>query len=234
MLTYWEALSGGKKMDIRYKPDRPGKIRFGRIFSLATLLISVAALVLALRKPQPVAPRQTPAAIAANAQSFQAKVSQLEQAREQGQSGSEVRLTAGEIGAAIAQAQGAVPVSPAQGRALNAAGPPAGTSAAAAPVEPANLQEPIISFEGDIVRGQFVTEVAGKKTYVTVAGHLGSKDGYATFEPTEFKVGDLSVPVSLVNDALQKKMLEQQDRLKLPDFVSDMRVENGQLVVTQK
>ncbi|HXP47557.1 MAG TPA: hypothetical protein VN810_09800 [Terriglobales bacterium] len=221
-------------MDIRYKPDRPGKIRFGRIFSLATLLISVAALVLALRKPQPVAPRQTPAAIAANAQSFQAKVSQLEQAREQGQSGSEVRLTAGEIGAAIAQAQGAVPVSPAQGRALNAAGPPAGTSAAAAPVEPANLQEPIISFEGDIVRGQFVTEVAGKKTYVTVAGHLGSKDGYATFEPTEFKVGDLSVPVSLVNDALQKKMLEQQDRLKLPDFVSDMRVENGQLVVTQK
>jgi len=221
-------------MDIRYKPDRPGKIRFGRIFSLATLLISVAALVLALRKPQPVAPRQTPAAIAANAQSFQAKVSQLEQAREQGQSGSEVRLTAGEIGAAIAQAQGAVPVSPAQGRALNAAGPPAGTSAAAAPVEPANLQEPIISFEGDIVRGQFVTEVAGKKTYVTVAGHLGSKDGYATFEPTEFKVGDLSVPVSLVNDALQKKMLEQQDRLKLPDFVSDVRVENGQLVVTQK
>lgn len=221
-------------MDIRYKPDRPGKIRFGRIFSLATLLISVAALVLALRKPQPVAPRQTPAAIAANAQSFQAKVSQLEQAREQGQSGSEVRLTAGEIGAAIAQAQGAVPVSPAQGRALNAAGPPAETSAAAAPVEPANLQEPIISFEGDIVRGQFVTEVAGKKTYVTVAGHLGSKDGYATFEPTEFKVGDLSVPVSLVNDALQKKMLEQQDRLKLPDFVSDMRVENGQLVVTQK
>jgi hypothetical protein len=221
-------------MDIRYKPDRPGKIRFGRIFSLATLLISVAALVLALRKPQPVAPRQTPATIAANAQSFQAKVSQLEQAREQGQSGSEVRLTAGEIGAAIAQAQGAVPVSPAQGRALNAAGPPAGTSAAAAPVEPANLQEPIISFEGDIVRGQFVTEVAGKKTYVTVAGHLGSKDGYATFEPTEFKVGDLSVPVSLVNDALQKKMLEQQDRLKLPDFVSDVRVENGQLVVTQK
>lgn len=221
-------------MDIRYKPDRPGKIRFGRIFSLATLLISVAALVLALRKPQPVAPRQTAAAIAANAQSFQAKVSQLEQAREQGQSGSEVRLTAGEIGAAIAQAQGAVPVSPAQGRALNAAGPPADTSAAAAPVEPANLQEPIISFEGDIVRGQFVTEVAGKKTYVTVAGHLGSKDGYATFEPTEFKVGDLSVPVSLVNDALQKKMLEQQDRLKLPDFVSDVRVENGQLVVTQK
>ena len=224
-------------MDVRDKSDGRGKIRLGRILSLATLLISVAALVLALKKPQPVAPPQTPAAIAANARSFQAKVSQLEQAREQGQSGSEVRLTADEIGAVIAQAETAMPVSPARDKAANSAVPSADTPpTAAAPgsVEPASLAEPIISFEGDIVRGQFVTEVAGKKTYVTVAGHLGSKDGYATFDPTEFKVGDLNVPVSLVNDALQKKMLEQQDRLKLPDFVSDVRVENGELVVKPK
>jgi len=220
-------------MDIQYKPDRRGKTRLGRIFSLVTLLISVAALVLALRKPQPVAPHQTPAAIAAHAQSFQAKVNQLEQAREQGQSGSEVRMTADEIGAAIAQAQGAAP---AQAKAPGSAAVPVDASApmAAAPIEPGSLEEPIISFEGDIVRGQFATQVAGAKTYVTIAGHLGSKNGYATFEPTEFKVGDLNVPVSLVNEALQKKMLEQQDRLKLPDFVSDLRVENGQLVVTQK
>jgi hypothetical protein len=221
-------------MGVWDKSDGPGKIRLGRILSVATLLISVVALVLALRKPQPVASPQTPAAIAANAQSFQAKVSQLEQA--QGQTGSEVHLTADEIGAAIAQADGAMQELPAQGKAPSAAGPRADTSAAAAPgsVEQANIQEPIISFEGDIVRGQFVTEVAGKKTYVTIAGHLGSKNGYATFEPTEFKVGDLKVPVSLVNDALQKKMLEQQDRLKLPDFVSDVRVENSELVVKPK
>ena len=47
-------------------------------------------------------------------------------------------------------------------------------------------------------------------------GRLGEKDGYATFDPTEFKVGDLDVPVSLVNPALQKKLAEQRDRLKLP------------------
>ena len=69
---------------------------------------------------------------------------------------------------------------------------------------------------------------------MTIAGRLGSKDGYASFDPTEFKVGDLNVPVSLVNDALQKKMLEQRDRLKLPDYVSDIHVENGQLVIKQK
>jgi hypothetical protein len=47
-------------------------------------------------------------------------------------------------------------------------------------------------------------------------------------------VGDLSVPVSLVNDALQKKLTEERDRLKLPDNVSGIKVENGELVMTQK
>lgn len=208
-------------------------MKLSRIVTVTSLLISIAALALALQKPHPVATPQAPAVMAANAQSFQAKVDQLQEAQAQGQSGSEVHLTANEIGAAIAQA--AVPASttpaaaPSSG---NSAGPLAGLAAGA--VEATNVEEPVISFERDIVRGQFVSEVAGKKLYITVAGHLGAKDGYATFEPTEFKLGDLSVPVSLVNSKLQKKMMEQRDRLKLPDFVSDVRVENGELVVKQK
>ena len=38
----------------------------------------------------------------------------------------------------------------------------------------------------------------------------------------------------LVNDALQKKLNEQRDRLKLPDNVGGMKVENGELAMTQK
>ena len=37
-----------------------------------------------------------------------------------------------------------------------------------------------------------------------------------------------------VLNPLQKKMLEQRDRLKLPDFFSDVKVENGELIVKQK
>jgi hypothetical protein len=210
------------------------RLTLSRVISIGVLLISVFALLLALKKPDPVASPQPPAAIAANAQSFQAKVDLLEQAQAQGQTGSEVHLTANEIGAAIAQA-GAVPASATPAVAANSGNSP-NPAAEVSPgsIDPASLQEPVISFEGNIVRGQFVSEVGGKKVYLTVAGHLGSKDGYATFEPTEFKVGDLSVPVSLVNSALQKKMMEQRDRLKLPDFVSDVRVENGELVIKQK
>jgi len=53
-------------------------------------------------------------------------------------------------------------------------------------------------------------------------------------KPTEFKVGDLNVPVSLVNPALQKKLAEQRDRLKLPDGVGKLKVENSELVMQGK
>jgi hypothetical protein len=69
---------------------------------------------------------------------------------------------------------------------------------------------------------------------VTLAGHLGSQDGYVTFDPTEVKVGEMSIPVSLVNASLQKKLAEQREQLKLPDGIASLRVENGELVITQK
>jgi hypothetical protein len=218
------------------KSEGTGKTKIGSIFSVVTLLIALGALVLALKRPQPVAPPMTPASLAANAQSYQDKVEKLGQSQTQGQSGTEVRLTASEIAAAIAQAPAMVPAVQPQlttsGQGNSSVDPDAAMGAGSA--DQAILGEPIVSFEGDVVHGQFVTEIAGKSVVVTVSGHLGAKDGYATFDPTEFKVGELSVPVSLVNDSLQKKLLEQRDRLKLPDSVSDVRVENGELVLKQK
>jgi len=46
----------------------------------------------------------------------------------------------------------------------------------------------------------------------------------------------MHVPVSLVNARLQSKLQdpENHEKLKLPDFVSDIRVEHGQLIVVEK
>ncbi|MFZ0307256.1 MAG: hypothetical protein WAL89_03700 [Candidatus Sulfotelmatobacter sp.] len=220
------------------------KFKLDRIISIATLVVALLALVLVLKKPAPVAQPQTPAAIAANAQSFGQKMEQFQQATQPPASASsgnyqeapsqnqetvasspqpkaEVHLNSDEVGAALAQVLGG--------------GGTAGLSADSnlGSGEP-NIKNQQVSFEGDTVHGQFLTEIAGKDVWVTVSGHLSSKDGYATFEPTEFKVGDLNVPVSLVNPALQKKLAEQRDRMKLPDNVGDMKVENGQLVMQQK
>jgi hypothetical protein len=211
------------------------KLKLDRVISIATLLVSLTALFLVMKKPAPVAPPPVPpAVVAANAESFQNKLGQLEQAKEQGQSGAEIRLSAQEVSAAIAQASGALSAEPGAGAATqspnNGAGAPLSGDLGPGP----NIKDYQVNFEGDLVKGQFLTQVAGKDVWVTVEGHLGSKDGYATFEPTQFKVGDLSVPVSLVNDQLQKRLMEQRDRLKLPDSIGGIKVENGEVVVTNK
>jgi len=214
------------------------KIKLWTIVRIVTLLTSVVALVMVLKKPLPVAQRQTAAAIAANAESFGQKMEQFSQAAQapppysgsyqtaaspdQGTSSgsrpkAEVHLNSQEVGAALAQATGAELT-------------PDSNIGSGAPT----IKDQQVSFEGDVVHGQFLAEVAGKDVWVTVSGHLASKDGYATFEPTEFKVGDLTVPVSLVNPTLQKKLAEQHDRLKLPEYVGDVRVQNGELVMQQK
>jgi hypothetical protein len=212
------------------------KIKLWTIVRMVTLLTSVVTLVLVLEKPAPVALPQTPAAIAANAKSFGEKMEQFAQASQprtsagsfqvaaSEQSGvssepkAEVHLSSDEVGAALAQSTGTAELSAASN---------VGNGAP-------TMKDERVSFEGDVVHGQFLAEVAGKDVWVTVSGHLGSKDGYATFDPTEFKVGDMSVPVSLVNPTLQKKLAEQRDQLKLPDYVGDVRVQNGELVMQQK
>ncbi len=216
-------------------------MKLRQIISFATLAISVVTLFLVLKRPVPVAPAQAPAAAAANAQSFQEKLNQLTQPKATGEAGVEVRMSSAELSAALAQAAGLLPgatTTPA-----NASSNPSASSApSSSDASPAmefpgpvpNIKDYQVSMDGDIVRGQFLTQIAGKDVYLTLAGHLGSKDGYATFDATEVKVGDLSVPASLVNEVLQKKLAEQRDQLKLPDNVRDLKIENGELVFVEK
>jgi len=212
-------------------------MKLQRIVSLATLAISVVTLVLVLRRPAPLAPAAAPAVAAANAQSFQQKVGQLAEPKTPGEGEGEVRINSEELSAALAQAAGALPAATstsANGATNTPSSSPTASPAMAFPGAVPNIKDYQVSMDGDVVRGQFLTQIAGKDVYLTLAGHLGSKDGYATFDATEVKVGDLSVPVSLVNEVLQKKLAEQRDQLKLPDNVKDIKVENGELVFVEK
>lgn len=218
-------------------------MKLNRIISFVTLAISIITLVLVLKRPAPVATGVAPATAAANAQSFQEKVNQLAQPKSAAEGESEIRMTSGEVSAALAQAAGLMPAMTAapantSNAASNAPSPnapsPNAPSAAEFPGAVPNIKDYQVSMDGDIVRGQFLTQIAGKDVYLTLAGHLGSKDGYATFDATEVKVGDLSVPASLVNEVLQKKLAEQRDQLKLPNNVKDIKVENGELVLVEK
>jgi hypothetical protein len=206
------------------------KIKIDRVISIATLTVSVVAVVLVLRKPQPVVSALPPAEVKANAESYQNKIGQLEQPKVPGQT-NEVRLSAQEVNAALAQAAGALSGGPAPISSAST-GRSQDLSGDLGAGEP-DIKDYRVNFEGDIAKGQFLTRIAGKDVWVTLEGHLSSKDGYATLEPTKIKVGDLEIPVSLVNDQLQKRLMEQRDRLKLPESVSGIKVENGEVVLTK-
>jgi hypothetical protein len=215
------------------------KLKLDRIISIATLIASLVAIILVLRKPAPVAPHQAPAAVAEHAQSFDQKMAQFEQEAAQPSTASapapqsssqllepattnskaEVHINSDEIGAVLAQSLGTATDLK-----------PDSNVGSGTPV----IKDQQVSLDGDVVHGQFLTQIAGKDVWISISGHIGEKDGYATFDPTEFKVGDLNVPVSLVNPTLQKKLNEERDRLKLPDNVGNVKVENSELVMQQK
>jgi hypothetical protein len=219
-------------------------LKIDRIISIATLIASLVAIYLVLKRPAPVAHRQTPQEIEEHARSFDEKMSQFEAAKRSQMDASassqsddtqtsaqnsspgtdgkpEAHINSDELNAVLAQALGTA----------GAAGlTPDSNIGSAAPT----IKDQQISFDGELVHGQFLTEIAGKDVWITISGHLGEQGGYATFDPTEFKVGDLNVPVSLVNPALQKKLAEQRDRLKLPDNVGGIKVDSGQLVMQGK
>ncbi len=180
-----------------------------------------------LSRPLPVATLQTTEESRAEAQSFDQKIEALETARAENNPPAQIHFTSEEVNAEVAQSMGAAPV------AANPKLPPASPEALVAQGD-VLVKGYQVNLEGDVARGQFITKVAGKDVYVTLAGYLGSQDGYVTFDPTEFKIGEFSIPVALVNSALQKKLAEQREQLKLPAGVASLRVENGELVIVQK
>ena len=50
--------------------------------------------------------------------------------------------------------------------------------------EKCQIKDARVEFSNDVVTGYFTTQQYGKEIHLTVAGHLGCKDGYATFDPT--------------------------------------------------
>ena len=205
----------------------------GKRIITAVMLVGAAITVYqVMSKPQPIAPPLMASAARENAQAFDQKLGQLAVPRTAGSAPTEVHFTSDEVSAEMAESMGAVPAAPATATKPVSAGP-GSPDAVVAPGE-VTVKGYQVKLDGDVAHGQFLTQVAGKDIYVTLAGHLGSQDSYVTFDPTEFKVGDLSIPVSLVNSALQKKLAEQREQLKLPEGVGGLRIENGELVITQK
>jgi hypothetical protein len=207
------------------------KLKLDRIISLATLVAAVVAIVLVLKRPAPVAQPQPPTVIVERTASDQTTAAAQPQSLP-------LQTSDATMGSPVSEARAAgtpsAPAVAANSRSTASVSPDEmssmvakmlGGASGAAALSPdsnigsgmPNIKDQQVTMDGDIVHGRFLTEIAGKEVWITISGHMGEKDGYATFEPTEFKVGDMEVPVSLVNPALQRKLAEERDRLKIPN-----------------
>jgi hypothetical protein len=205
-------------------------MKFDRIISIATLIALVVAIVVMLKRPAPQAQEsRPPAGVPLAAQSSPQESSNLKDRMEPAIQPATQALAGGIHPASDQPAQNLPAAQPSKAEpqanserisaAINGLLSGSGGAALSADSEVGsgtpNIKDQKVTYDGDTVHGQFLTEIAGKDVWVTISGRMGQKDGYATFDPTEFKVGDVDVPVSLVNPVLQRKLAEERDRLKL-------------------
>jgi hypothetical protein len=99
-----------------------------------------------------------------------------------------------------------------------------------------NVRDVKVQLVGDHVIAYVVFDVHRKDMTLQLEGKLGSENGYIRFEPVSGQIGALPLPLSALQTAMQRLMEspENREKLRLPAGVSDLKIENGEVVTTYK
>ena len=113
---------------------------------------------------------------------------------------------------------------------------PAGTNAQQVEQVRSTVKDVKVQLIEDRARAYVVFDFHGKDMTLQLEGRLRSSGGYLRFEPVSGQFGSLPIPQSALESAVQKMMdsPENRDKFKLPSQLSDLRIENGQLVMTYR
>jgi len=95
-----------------------------------------------------------------------------------------------------------------------------------------NVRDVRVQLVQDRVKAYVVFDVHGKDMTLRLEGKLGADNGFLTFEPVSGQIGALPIPQATLEAAVRKLMEspESREKLRLPDDVSDLKVENGEIV----
>ena len=113
---------------------------------------------------------------------------------------------------------------------------PAGTSAEQIEQVRSSVKDVKVELIEDRVRAYVVFDFHGKEMTLQLEGKLGAEDGYLHFEPVAGQIGSLPIPKSTLEAAVAKMMESPENRakLKLPNDMSGLKIENGEVVATYK
>jgi hypothetical protein len=125
--------------------------------------------------------------------------------------------------------------SPSPGSALDLSAP-TGTSAEQIEQVRSSVKDVKVELIEDRVRAYVVFDFHGKDMTLQLEGKLGAADGYLHFEPVAGQIGSLPIPKSTLEAAVARMMEspENREKLKLPNDMSGLKIENGEVVATYK
>jgi hypothetical protein len=134
---------------------------------------------------------------------------------------------------ATADSAGVAP--PASGSRLDLSAP-AGTSAEQMEQVRSSVKDVKVELIEDRVRAYVVFDFHGKDMTLQLEGKLGGSDGYLHFEPVAGQIGSLPIPKSTLEAAVARMMESpaNREKLKLPNDMSGLKIQNGEVVATYK
>jgi hypothetical protein len=99
-----------------------------------------------------------------------------------------------------------------------------------------NVSDFKVQLIDDRVKAYVVFNVHGKDLTLQLEGRLGTQNGYLRFEPLSGQIGSFPIPQSALESAVQRMMdsPENREKLKLPSEISDLRIQNGEIVASYK
>lgn len=95
-----------------------------------------------------------------------------------------------------------------------------------------NVKDVKVQLVDDRVKAYVVFDVHGKDMTLQLEGKLGADNGFLQFEPVSGQLGALPIPQATLEAAVRKMMEspENREKLKLPADISDLKIENGEVV----
>src|SRR5712692_4570489 len=208
--------------------------RIFRIVRWTTYTLALVTLVLLLHKSPPPLVETSPQAAARAEEKFE----RVEKAVASGQPAT-LRMDETELNSYLAShlalaGNGAPNPAPAAG----AQGAPNGATPTPQEVEQmrSNVRDVKVQLIDDRAKAYVVFDVHGKDMTLQLEGRLGAQNGYLHFEPLGGLIGSLPIPQSTLESAVQRLMdsPENREKLKLPSEISDLRIQNGEVVASYK
>jgi hypothetical protein len=225
---------GGNPMPDAHASKITALVLIFRMVRWTVYVCALILLVLLLHKSAPPIVSSTPEAAARVEQKFQ----DVQQAVADGQPAT-LRMDETELNSYLASHL-VLPGGQASNRAANAV--PGNTTGGAPNVEQptmddveqmrSNVKDVKIQLIDDRVRAYAVLNVHGKEMTLQLEGKLGADNGFLRFEPVSGQIGALPIPQATLEAAVRRMMEspENREKLKLPSDISDLKIENGEVV----